>query len=431
MALARVAIRRPTERALGVALAAAGGWYGWSPGTAFGLPGAYGGWLFAAGHLLDTGLVGLAVAAALVGSSTRAGGVDEQLRARGSRPGRVVGAVAGGGAMVAVAGATAFALGAGAGGAIRAALAGGPWWAEGRAGGGVGADLLVDLRLAVAVALVGALAALVGWWTRRDELAAGAVVVLTVGYLDVFAAAFGRARPLVSALALTPFGALRAVATADRGLAAPGSSQAAPVAIYALVLAGWCCVALRLAVPRRTPLTPRLDPSGIERRRPATRASGARVTRVGIVGLAVAVTFAAGAVLPARVASSRPWRWQSAWREAHRRGSASDQVVDTYLADRRAGRATQAAALLAPGAAVGPAVLDAVGRASRVERQPTASMADPGLVAVALSFDHPVPSGGQLISRYGVRFDLVRTDPHTWRIQGAEGPVALSSRPAG
>ncbi len=424
--LARMALRRPTERALGAVLVVAGGWYGWSPGTAFGLPGLYGGWLFASRHLLDTGLVVLAVGAALVGSSTRVGRIDHYLQVGGRRPGAVVGAVMGAGAMVAETGAMAFAVGSAGGGLVRSVVHGGPEWAGGRAGAGVGADLLVDGRLVMAVALVGALGALVGWIARRDDLAVAGALVLTVGYLDVAAPVLSRAQPLVSALALTPMGALRVVATADRGLAAPGAGRAAPVWAYALVVVGWSVVALRLAIPTARASRPPTVARTRSARTPPPSGVRSRVAWWGVV-VAVGVTVVAAAVIPPRVAAARPWRWQSSWREAHRRGSASDQVVDRYLGDVRAGRASAVTAL-APGTTMPEAVLDAIRRAARVQRQPVSSMTEPDLVGVALGFDHPVMTGRVGITRFALRFGLVRAGPYAWRIKAVEGPVAVAAR---
>ena len=96
----------------------AGTWCAWSPGTAFGLSGVLGGWQFAGPHLLDIGLVLLAVAGALTGAASRERGLDEQLHAAGVGRRATLGATVAAGAWVAVALALGFAAGTAAGGLV-------------------------------------------------------------------------------------------------------------------------------------------------------------------------------------------------------------------------------------------------------------------------------------------------------------------------
>ena len=119
LTLARGQLARPTVRAIALAVLVAGTWAAWSPGTAFGLSGLLGGWQFASRHLLDVGLVLLAVAGALTGAAGPERRIDEQLHSAGVSRWTTLGATTAAGAWVAVALAVAFFVGNAAGGLLR------------------------------------------------------------------------------------------------------------------------------------------------------------------------------------------------------------------------------------------------------------------------------------------------------------------------
>jgi len=443
-ALARAQIARPTVRAvLAVALVAAA-WLAWSPGTRFGLVGAYGGWRYASIRLLDVGLVPLAVTGALAGSGPRERRLDEHLRTLGLSPTHLVGAVAGSGAWVGLAVLAAWAVGAAAGGWLRAVVIGGSAWAGPTASSGAARDLLLDGRLVVAAALVGALGALVGWLVRRDDLAIGAATLLSIGYLPEWSAALGRLPVTIDALAFSPLGAVRVAAFADRGLAAPGYARPAAALPFGAVLAAWGAVLVVAAVPRRTRRrSPRSGVAttatsgagpGVTSRVPGLgavrRPAPVTVVRGTALAVAVAGTLAFGAVVPARTAAALPWRWQRSWRDAERAGWSSPQTVDRYLQALRSTPVGDPAELVAPSGAVDPAVVASIPRATTVERQPVESMAGPDHVVVRLDFATPIVSGSTAFSSYLIRFVLARDPDQRWRIVGAEGPVADGAAPA-
>ena len=419
-------LRRPSMRGLLVVAVGLGVWQGWSPGTAFGLGGLVGGWRFAAAHVLDAGLVPIVVAAALVASTTRERAVDQQLHAAGTSRGRVLAGVLATGAAVAVVVGLAFAAGAAVGGLTRSVTTGGSWvsTAAGHGSGwwgGVG-----DLRLALAVALAGVLAASVGWVARRDEAAVAVVALAALVETEQLAPLVGRFDVVVWVRALLPFGALRAAALGDRGLAAAGFGHPTDARPWALVLAAWCAALVLVALPpgrqaRRGPATVSRRTVAARRRSPAVAAA--------LAG-AVVVTVVAAAVVPGRVAGAVPWRWQRSWRDAQRAGWASPQVVDRLIDSVRSGRGldTSHELLMGPDA-VTPDVVDALVRADSVDRQPERTQAGPGRVLVRLRFDDPVRSGEVAFTAYLVGFTCERGPDGRWRIRRVDGPLAVEGRP--
>ena len=262
------------------------------------------------------------------------------------------------------------------------------------------------------------MAALLGWIVRREDLAAVVAVVLALPHLEQSAALFGRLPPVADALAFGPWGALRAVALADRGLAAPGHEQPTATLPFALVLLGW--LGLLLVAAR---------PPG--RRRTARAAAAPAVhrsyRRPAIVALAVAavITVLVGATVPTRLAEALPWRWQRSWRQSVHDGWSSGQTVDVVVADLRGG--VDPGGRVTSPEAVGPAVADSLRRASRVERQPESTMRGPEQVVVRLRFDEPVRSGAVAFTDYVVRFTCEVDGLGHWRIARTEGPVASAA----
>ncbi len=463
-ALTRAQLRRPTVRAVAVAALVAGGWTAWSPGTAFGLSGLWGGWQFAGRHLLDLGLVLLALVGALAGAGVRERHLDELLHASGAGRSSTLGATVGSGAAVAVVVAGAFASGTAAGGLLRSVTRGGSSWVDPRHAVALGPALLTIGRLGGAAALVGAVAALVGWIARREDLAAALVAVLALPALEQTSALLGRVPPIIDGWMFTPLGALRTVALADRGLSAPGYDRPTGVVVAAVVLAAWLVLFVVLALMpsagrvgstvigigsasdagRRAPSLHHSS-SGCDPARSASLTSssstsssptsssstssrsgaGRRALVAGSLAVAVAVTIGAGAALPARTAASLPWRWQRTWRDASHQGWSSTQTVDrAVLAVRHGDDLTPLVS--APGAVTAP-VVESLRRASRVDRQPESTMRGPEQVTVRLHFDDPVRSGQAAFSDYLVRFSLEVDDGGRWHIAGVEGPVASST----
>jgi hypothetical protein len=408
-------------------------WLAWSPGTRFGLAGGYGGWRYASIRLLDVGLVPLVIVGALCGSTPRDRRVDEQLRVAGMAPAQVVTATTLSGALVAIGVAVAFLLGAFAGGWLRALLGGASWWAGAGASAGFAADALDDLRLVVAVGLVGSIGALVGWIVRRDDAAVGLAVVLSIGYLPECSAALARLPVTIDLLAFTPLGALRATALADRGLAAAGYGRETPAWPFGLVLAGWCLVLVAAALPGR-PSRHRRDHGhdgpaalvGVMSESSARRRARGRIaaSRSALLAVMVVTTAGFGLVVPGRAADALPWRWQRSWRIAEQARWSSPQTVDRYLQVLLADPPGDPADLLVSAGAVSVAVASSIPRATRIERQPVATMSGPDHVVVRLDFADPVVSGSTAISSYVVRFSLQPDADQHWRIVGAEGPVA-------
>lgn len=415
LGLARAQLARPTVRAVVVVAAMAGAWFAWSPGTRFGLAGAYGGWLYASIRLLDVGLVPLAVVGALCGATPRDRRLDEQLRVAGLAPRRVVRAVVASGALVAIAVAVGFVVGALAGGWLRALIEGGSWWAGPAASAGVGTDALHDVRLVMAVALVGAIGALLGWIVRRDDVAVGLAVVLGIGYLPEASAVLGRLPVTIDGLAFSPLGALRVATLGDRGLAAAGYTRPAAAWPFGLVLVGWCFVLVAFALPGRR----RPRPAS-----PSASRSPLPVARIVTVVVAMMATVGFGWVVPGRAADALPWRWQRSWRQAEQAGWSSPQTVDRYLQALRSDPPDDVSELLLTTDAVSPAVAGSIPRASHVERQSVATMAAPDHVVVRLDFAAPIVSGSAAFSTYVVRFTLQSDDDQHWHIVGSEGPVA-------
>ena len=237
---------------------------------------------------------------------------------------------------------------------------------------------------------------------------------------------------------LTPWGALRAVALADRGLAAAGYGRPTGVVLPAAVLVGWVAVLVALALPpsagrvgstavgigpaseadRRAPSS--VPPTRWSRRRP----TGRRVPVVaGTTALVVvALTLVVGATVPTRLARTLPWRWQRTWREATHQGWSSTQTVDDVVAAVRAD--ADITDRVVGSDAVGTAVTDSLRRADRVDRQPESSMRAPDQVTVRLHFDDAVVSGRAAFSDYLVRFSLEADEHGHWHIVRSEGPVA-------
>jgi hypothetical protein len=421
--LAGAALRRPLSRGLLLLAATMGGWYGWSPGTSFGLEGLLGGWLHASVHLLDAGLVPIGLAAALVGSTTREQVIDEALRASGVGRPTLVTAVAGGGSLVGLATMGIFALGAAGGGLIRAWGRGSSWWVDLAAVGSPGRVVAANVRLGLAVGLLGAGLALVGWMAARDDLAALLVVLLTVPYLEQSAAMLSRVPGVVATLAFSPVGTLRVVALANRGLAAPGYEVQATVWPFAVALGGWLAAATVRALPSGRRWAPSVRPSDMT-------GSVSTPVLVVVTTVVLAATLVFGATVPASVSGTLPWRWQRSWRDAHHDGWASDQVVDRLLGQLRAGEVADADLLTVPDL-VPPAVADAVRRADRVERQPLTAMRGPDSVEVRLHFDQPVLSGVTAFTAFGLRFGLTEGADGHWRVAAVEGPVAVDARARG
>ncbi|MGZ4682640.1 MAG: hypothetical protein ACXWA3_03240 [Acidimicrobiales bacterium] len=451
LTLARGQLARPTVRALGLAALVAGAWCAWSPGTAFGLSGLLGGWQFAGSHLLDIGLVLLAVAGALTGGGGRERGLDELLHAAGVGRWASLGATTAAGAWVAVALAATFAVGTGAGGLLRSVTRGGSSWIDPAHAAGLGPGLLTVGRLGLAGALVGALAALIGWVARREDLGCAVVVVLGLPALEQASALLGRIPAVIDGWSFTPWGALRAVALADRGLSAPGYGRPTGVITPTVVLLGWVALLVVLALPpsagrggstvvgvgaatdadRRAPSSPasRSSSPGAASpsvgRRPFGRWARRRGPTLAALGVAVLLTVVAGATVPSRLALALPWRWQRTWREATHEGWSSTQTVDRVVAGLRAD--ADVGERVSRADAVGPAVADSLRRASRVDRQPESSMRGPDQVTVRLHFDEPVVSGRAAFADYLVRFSLEVDALGHWRITRAEGPVASTA----
>ena len=444
-------LSRPTVRAMALVAMVAGAWYAWSPGTAFGLPGVLGGWQFAGARLLDVGLVLLALTGALTGAGLRERRIDEHLHSVGLDPSTVVRATVVSGGLAALGIASAFAAGTGLGGLARSITRGGSWWVDPAHAPTLGHALLTVARLGTAAALVGALGALIGWVARREDLAAAVVVVLGLPYLEQVSALLGRLPAMIGLLAFSPWGAVRAVALADRGLAAPGYDRPTSVLPFALVTIGWVVALVVVALPprlrsarSRRPVPARLPPhrvgSGRRRGRGHGRGRG-RAPTVGLVAVASVVTVLAGATLPARLADSLPWRWQRSWRTAVHEGWSSGQTVDRFVAQVRSVSAVDEptvaatsspdpASLVSRAGSVTPEVTDALRRASRVERQPESSMRGPDQVTVRLRFDQPIVSGSAAFTQYLVRFSLVVDGDGHWHIDRTEGPVASGSSAA-
>jgi hypothetical protein len=438
LTLARGQLARPTIRAVALAIVLAGTWCAWSPGTAFGLSGVLGGWQFAGPHLLDIGLVLLAVAGALTGAASREGGLDEQLHAAGVGRWATLGATVAAGAWVAVALAVGFAAGTAAGGLLRSVTRGGSSWIDPDRPSTSPPRCSPSGASAWTAALVGALAALVGWVARRDDLGCGVVVVLALPALEQASALLGRVPSVIDGFVFTPWGALRAVALADRGLAAAGWGRPTGVVLPAAVLMGWVAVLVALALPpsagrvgstavgvgpasdadRRAPSS--VPPTGWSRRRPTGRR--VRVVAAATAVVVVALTLVVGATVPTRLARTLPWRWQRTWREATHQGWSSTQTVDDVVAAVRAD--ADVADRVAGSDAVGPAVIESLRRADRVDRQPESSMRAPDQVTVRLHFDDAVVSGRAAFSDYLVRFSLEADELGHWHIVRSEGPVA-------
>jgi len=456
-ALTRAQLRRPTTRAVAVVALAAGGWTAWSPGTAFGLSGLWGGWQFAGRHLLDVGLVLVALVGALTGSGVRERRLDEQLHASGVGRASSLGATVAAGAAIATVVAAVFGAGTAAGGLARSVTRGGSAWIDPAHATSVGPALLQAGRLGSAAALAGALGALIGWIARRDDLAAGVVVVAALPALEQTSALLGRLPPIIDGWMFTPLGALRTVALADRGLSAPGFDRPSGVVAAAVVLAAWLVLLVVLALPpsagrvgstvigigsasdvdRRAPSSPRSSPGSRPSPRPSRGAdrslprpsaaspAARRGLRVGSLLMAVVITVGAGAGLPARMAESLPWRWQRSWRDATHQGWSSTQTVDRAVLAVRRGDGLEP--LVASTEAVPSAVVDSLRRASRVDRQPESTMRGPEQVTVRLHFDDPVVSGQAAFSDYLVRFSLEVDEAGRWHIVRTEGPVASST----
>ena len=443
LALARAQLLRPTVRAVAVAAMAAGLWSAWSPGTAFGLSGLWGGWQFGGRHLLDLGLVLLALAGALTGAGGRERRVDEQLHAAGVGRWATLAATVAAGAAVAVVVGTVFVLGTAIGGLLRSVTRGGSSWIDPGRAIALGHALLTVGRLTVAAALVGAVAALIGWVARREDAACVVVVLLALPALEQASALFGRVPPIIDGWMFTPWGALRTVALADRGLSAPGYDRPSGVVLAAVVLVAWISLLVVLALP---PSAGRVgstvigvgSASAADRRAPSPRprSSAARAHRTGrsgrrvalvwsTVGVAVVLTFVAGATLPDRLAESLPWRWQRTWRDATHEGWSSTQTVDRYVVAVRADADLDG--LVAADGVVGTDVADSLRRATRVDRQPEPSMRGPEQVTVRLHFDEPVVSGQAAFTDYLVRFTLEVDELGHWHILRTEGPVASAA----
>ncbi len=429
--LVHAALARPMTRALLLVMAALGCWYAWSPGTSFGLGGVLGGWRHASVHLLDAGLVPVALASALMGSTFRERRVDEAVRMAGVARSTLVSSVVTAGAVLGLIVLAAFGAGCAIGGMVRAMANGGSWWADAGAVGPPVRALVVDLRLALAIALAGGLAALVGWLAGRDDIAAVIVVGFTAPYLEQGAALVVRVPAVVGVLSRSPVGALRAVTLANGGLAAPGFERPASVGLSALVLAVWILLGVMVALPRARSGTVATRSRSTPRRTSIATMGGASVAVVSLVVIVlVASTMTFGALASPAIARGLPWRWQRSWRDAHRAGWASDQVVDRALDDLRAGGDVDAA-LVNRSQAISPEVADAVRRASRVERQPVSSMRAPDLVEVRLDFDEPITSGVTAFTVYGLRVALVTGPDGHWRVDGVEGPVAVQGHVRG
>lgn len=426
--LFRATSARPTTRLLLVVAALMGGWYAWSPGTSFGLDGVLGGWRHAAVHLLDAGLVPIVVAAALVGSSLRERRVDDALRTAGLDRSAIVAGAVGAGALVAAAVTLAFAGGSAAGGVLRALPHQGSWWADPGTLAPVTRGLVGDVRVVGATLVLGALAALVGWTCRRDDVAVVVALVLAIPFVEQASPVILRVPGLVGATSATPVGTIRAVALANRGLSAPGSEIQAAVLPFAAAAVAWVVVLVILALPgpRRSTKPPLEPPDGERRSRRPTASPLAVGAVVGL--LVVTVTF--GALVPPSIARGLPWRWQRSWRDAHRAGWASDQVVDMVLAEMRDDGVVDPD-LLVSGHPISPAVTDSVRRATRTVRQPVVSMRGPDLVEVRLEFDQPIESGITAFTAYGLRATMAVGADGRWRVSAVEGPVGVEATASG
>ncbi len=429
LTFARDQLVRPTIRAVGLAVLVAGVWCSFTPGTAFGLSGLLGGWQFAGAHLLDVGLVLLALAGALTGAAGRERGVDEQLHAAGVGRWATLGATTAAGAWVALALALVFALGTGAGGLLRSVTRGGSSWIDPGRAPGLGDALLTLGRLGVAAALIGALAALVGWVARREDLGCAVAVALGLPALEQASALLGRVPAVIDGWSFTPWGALRTVALADRGLSAPGYGRPSGVVVPALVLLGWSALLVVLALP---PSAGRVGSTVVgvgvlpdaDRRAPSP-GSVRRAPAFAVLAVAVVITVVAGATLPERLAQALPWRWQRTWRDATHQGWSSTQTVDRVVEAVRAG--ADVGPRVSRPDAVAPTVTDSLRRASRVDRQPESSMRGPDEVTVRLHFDEPVVSGRAAFADYLVRFSLEVDGLGHWRVTRTEGPVASAT----
>ncbi len=439
LALARGQLLRPTVRAVAVAAAVGGLWSAWSPGTAFGLSGVYGGWQFGGRHVLDLGLVPLALVGALTGASGRERRVDEQLHGAGVGRWATLATTAGAGAAVALVVGSLFALGTAAGGLLRSVTRGGSSWIDPGHASALGHALLTVGRLTMAAALIGAVAALIGWVATREDAACVIVVLLALPALEQASALLGRVPPIIDGWMFTPWGALRTVALADRGLSAPGYDWPTGVVPASAVLMAWIALLVVLALPpsagrvgstvigigsvsdadHRAPSVAVGSPGHPARR--SRRFAGASV----VVAVAAVLTLAAGATVPGRLAESLPWRWQRTWRDATHEGWSSTQTVDRFVAAVRDDGELDA--LVGPDGAVPTDVTDSLRRASRIEPQPESSMRGPEQVTVRLHFDDPIVSGQAAFSDYLVRFTLEADAVGHWRILRTEGPVASST----
>jgi hypothetical protein len=415
--LARAQLRRPTTRVVALGAAVVGAWYAWSPGAAFGLSGALGGWQFAGRHLLDAGLVLVAVAGALTGAGVRERHLDEQLHGVGVDRRLTRDLTSSAAALVGLAVAAAFGAGTAVGGLVRVVERGGPVWIDPVYAPTVADGVESLARLALAAALVGALAGLIGWAARREDLAAAIAVGLALPHLEQSAALFGRLPPVADALAFGPWGALRAVALADRGLAGPGYERPTAVVPFVVVTVAWIGLAHLVTGP------PRAATEAV-RAAPVTAVASRRRLAVVAAALVVVVagTVAVGAAVPPRLADALPWRWQPSWRASVHDGWSSTQTTDVVVRSVREG--TDPGDRLADPDALTGAVADSLRRASRVERQPESTMRGPDQVVVRLRFDDPVRSGAVAFTDYLVRFSCEVDDGGRWRIVRSEGPVA-------
>ena len=98
-------------------------------------------------------------------------------------------------------------------------------------------------------------------------------------------------------------------------------------------------------------------------------------------------------------AQALPWRWQRSWRDAEAAGWSSPQTIDRYVDALRADPPSDPGDLLATPDAVSAAAASSIPRATTVDRQPVATMADPDHVVVKLDFAEPIVSGPARPSR--------------------------------